>query len=353
MPPPKRPPDANAVQPSKRERGRVAQREYRKRHASKFQSLQDENQRLKDVIRNISKVASRDKHQGRELNDAISEAVLAADLQDADQGPDGEMNSSESGEVVLLADPTLNLEMPSEQPASPNQLAIGTNALYSGSNISQTLGQQVWLGSDHLVRIYDAPSDVAPYLGDGLFTIAGCLYWACTYYAVSLWKKLKHPDKLDHLEQGRWDRLFNHSKYLFDHDFLISLAQARLELRQNGYIDQVHLQTHHADNKALLNVYKNVEQEYANRGETLQWWRKPQDVENYIKQHLTAHELAQLQEILEGRGSARSLRAFGNLFESLAHSFVCFGDGPRWNVIHVSMALGAWLGNRDQWWGSS
>ncbi|KAH7165654.1 hypothetical protein EDB81DRAFT_679724 [Dactylonectria macrodidyma] len=353
MPPPKGHHDGKVVQPSKRERGRVAQREYRKRHASKFQSLQDENQRLKDAIRNISRVASRDKHQGRELSDAISEAVSAAGLQEASQEPEEEMTSSESSEVVLLADPTLPRETRSEQPRSSDQLEIGINAIYRDSNTSQALSQQVWLDSDRLVRIYEAPSDVAPYLGDGLYTIAGCLYWACTCYAVSLWKKLKNPGKLDHSEQSQWDRMFNHSKHLVDHDFLISLAQARLEFRKHGYIDRVHLQTHHADNKALLNVFKNVEQEYASKRETLQWWKKPQDVENYIKQHLTAFELAQLQDILEGRGSERALQAFGNLFETLTHSFVCFGDGPRWNVVHVSMSLGAWLGNRDQWWGSS
>ncbi|KAH8733979.1 hypothetical protein BGZ61DRAFT_445638 [Ilyonectria robusta] len=345
--------DKNAVQPSKRERGRVAQREYRKRHNSKFQSLQEENQRLKDAIQKISTVASTSGRREQELKDAISEAVSIAGVQTVDQSPVEEVGSSQDGEPTSLVALPLTRETLPEPWLPPNQSETGGNSLLQDFHTPPILSQQLWLDTDRLVRIYDTPSDIVPYLGDGLLTVAGCLYWACTYHAVSLWRKIKNPQEPNLSDQGRLDRMFNHSKYLNDHNFLMSIAQARLDFRNQGYIERLHEQDYPADKEAMAEVCKLVLHEYAEKKEDLQWWRNPREVESYIKQHLTTDELAQLQELVEGRGSTKAVRAFSSLFDTLAQNFVCFGNEPRWNVVHISMTLGAWLGNRSDWWGSS
>lgn len=47
-----------SIKQTRRERGKLAQREYRKRHASTFQNLKEENQSLKDSIRHLTAVAA-------------------------------------------------------------------------------------------------------------------------------------------------------------------------------------------------------------------------------------------------------------------------------------------------------
>lgn len=330
----------------------MAQREYRKRHNSKFKSLQEENQRLKDAIQKISTVASTSGHRGQDLENVISEAVSIAGVQTVDQSPVEEAGSSQDGEPTSLVALPLSRETLPEQWIPPNESETGGNSLLQNFH-APPLSQQLWLDTDRLVRIYDAPSDIGPYLGDGLLTVAGCLYWACTYHAVSLWKRVKSPQEPNLSDQSRLDRMFNHSKYLNDHNFLMSIAQARLDFRNQGYIERLHEQDYPADKEAMAEVCKLVLHEYAEKKEDLQWWRNPREVESYIKQHLTEDELAQLQELVEGRGSTKAVRAFYSLFDTLAQNFVCFGNEPRWNVVHISMTLGAWLGNRSDWWGSS
>ncbi|KAK7413733.1 hypothetical protein QQX98_007376 [Neonectria punicea] len=346
MSPPIEPQSRNAAEPSKRERGRIAQREYRKRHASRFQSLQEENQRLKNAILKISRAASSGERRGKQLEEAILEAAVTAELDETEQKRLEEASPlQDSVEDSLIRHPSL-LEMPSEQWISQNQTETSIESLSLDNTSLLMLSQQIWLDADRVVRIYDAPSDVVAFLGDGLFTIAGCLYWACTYYAVSLWKKTKGLETPAPSDKNRLDRMFNHSKHLTDRDFLLSLAQARLEFRKKGYVERMYVQDFYKDNDAIAEVHEKIKEEYAEKNEAIQWWRKPQEVETYMRQHLTAEELVQLQDIVEGRGSETALKAFAPLFETLASNFVCFGDGPRWNVVHVSMTLGAWLGSR-------
>ncbi|KAH6893016.1 hypothetical protein B0T10DRAFT_604283 [Thelonectria olida] len=317
----------DSTQLSKRERGKLAQREYRKRHASRFQTLKDENLRLKNAIRKIRQSASRDRNLGPEFFDALSEAVEAAGLGDTVQKKSGRVSDQDA--VLASSADTAVASMRDGQPSSG-------------------LSQPIWLNTDRLVRIYDAPADVLPYLGEGLFTFAGCLYWACTYYAVSIWKKIKKLPQPSYSYQSKLDRMFNHSKHLNDHEYLLAMAQARIEFRKKGFVDRLYEEDYATENATLAGYHNLVKREYEERNEALQWWRKPQEVESYLRPLLTADENSQLQEIVEGRGSAEAFETFASLFETLAQSFVCFGDGPRWNLIHVSMTVGAWLKHRRE-----
>lgn len=223
-------------------------------------------------------------------------------------------------------------------------------APYQPGRFSPPLGQSLWLDSDRFARVFDVPADAAPYLGDGMSTLAACFYWASVNHTVSLWKEFNQPGAKFRTDRNRLDRLYNHSKYLTDKDFLVSLAQARLGHKQKQLAGQTESwwpQTKEESIKTsmLSPLYLKVKKEYEERGERLDWWKNPKEVEEYMRKHMSDKDCADLQAVVEGRGSRAAAIKFAPLVESLAESYVCFGDSPRWNAIHVSMTLGIWLRN--------
>lgn len=191
-----------------------------------------------------------------------------------------------------------------------------------------------------------------PFLGENLLTFSGCLYWACTYYAVSIWRTLKNLPQPSFSYRSRLDRLVNHAQHLNDHEFLLSLAQARIDFREKGFVHGLYEAGYFLEREPL-SVCKNfVKREYQERDECRKWWRGPREVESYIRPLLTVEENAQLEEVVQGRGSTRNVDMYGPLFEGLAKSFVCFGDGPRWHIIHLSLMVGGWLKERPSVVGS-
>ncbi|KAM0421523.1 hypothetical protein ACHAPT_010697 [Fusarium lateritium] len=318
----------------KRERSRIAQREYRKRHASKFHTLKDENRRLRNAIKKIDQVASQRARHDRELQAALAEARAVAGLE-----------SDDSSALTRVPSPSQKTVSP--RPPSARALLHSQSAFFSvagGMNANPLgMGQQIWLDTDRLVRIYEAPMDAAQYLGDGLFTFAGALYWACTRNTVSLWQahKMALIGKAARAESNL-DRLFNHSKHLRDHDFLVSLALVRLEYHQKGYAHLPHTSTQDEWNQVVPNLSKKIERDYMERGETLEWWKNPREVEEFVMRHLEPEEIVELKALIEGRGTGTALAKYTPLVDALVQSFVCFGDGPRWNILYVSMMVGGW-----------
>ncbi|KAJ3461325.1 hypothetical protein MRS44_009878 [Fusarium solani] len=254
----------------KRERSRIAQREYRKRHASKFSSLKDENRRLRNALKKIDRIASQRARHDRELQAALAEAREIADIEDDD-----------SSALTRVPSPSQRTITPARQ--APTRAMFNAQPAFfsvaNGNHLNvQSLGlpQQVWLDTDRLVRIYEAPMDAAQYLGDNLFTFAGALYWACTKNAVSLWqaKQLSLMGKVARTESNL-DRLFNHSKHLSDHDFLVSLALARLEYHQKGYTHLPPTATQAQWDQIVPDLSKKIERDYAERGRRWSGGRRP------------------------------------------------------------------------------
>ncbi|KAJ4321288.1 hypothetical protein N0V84_005422 [Fusarium piperis] len=331
------------TQDPKRERSRVAQREYRKRHASKFHSLKDENRRLRNALKKIDQVASQRARHDRELQAALVEAREVAGIED-----------DNSSALVRAPSPSQRTVSPA-RPPSARVSFNSQSAFFSAAGSVNYMnahqrgpGQQIWLDTDRLVRTYEAPTDAAQYLGDNLFTFAGALYWACTRNTVSLWqaKQLALMGKAARTESNL-DRLFNHSKHLRDHDFLVSLALTRLEYYQKGYIHLPPTANQAQWGQILPDLSKKIEQDYAERGEALEWWKTPHEVEEFVKRHLEPEELVELQALIEGRGTGAALAKYTPLVDVLVQSFVCFGDGPRWNILWVSMLVGGWRTNQQ------
>ncbi|KAF5668109.1 regulator-Ty1 transposition 109 [Fusarium heterosporum] len=320
----------------KRERSRVAQREYRKRHASKFSTLKDENQRLRNALKRIERLAQKRGGKDQELEHALAEARETVGSDDS--------GSSSSLTLSSSTDAITDDRMSYMSRLLSSDIHLHTQALGQTTTPRLSLEQQLWTNTDRLVRIFEAPSDAGKYLGDGLYTFAGTLYWACTRNTVSLWEtyKLNMLGKPGLPVPNPMDRLFNHSKHLTDRRFLLSLALARLEYKHKGFIDSPHSGSELMWKSVLPNLRKKMERELSEKGQSPEWWKTPSEVETHLRKYLEPSEVDELQTLVEGRGSEAVLEKFQPLVEMLIDEFVCFTDGPRWNLLYVAMAVGSW-----------
>ncbi|RGP81788.1 regulator-ty1 transposition 109 [Fusarium longipes] len=323
----------------KRERSRVAQREYRKRHASKFNTLKDENQRLRNALKRIEKLAQKRGGKDQELETALAEARETVGVDDSDGNAQTSTSSSSETSDPITAERTSYISG-----LLSSDIHLHTQALGQDVTPRLSLEKHLWTDTDRLARIFEAPSDARSYLGDGLYTFAGTLYWACTRNTVSLWEtyKLNMLGRPGPPDMNPMDRLFNHTKHLSDRRFMLSLALARLEYKHKGFIDPPHGATEMVYKSVLPDLRKKMEQELADKGQGLEWWKTPREVEHHLMKYLEPSEVDELQALIEGRGSQAVLAKYKPLVEMMIEEFVCFPDGPRWNLLYVAMAVGSW-----------
>ena len=75
-------------------------------------------------------------------------------------------------------------------------------------------------------------------------------------------------------------------------------------------------------------------------GEPEGWWRAADGVELFLrKQALPPEGVARFDEVLAGGGSEKHRHDVKSMLEKLALNYKCFGDGPRWNAIYVTVAM--------------
>lgn len=319
----------------------MAQRAYRKRHASTFQSLKDENRKLKEAIKAISDAAAHQNRVPAQLDLAIKNACNIAGvtnevtLGSIHKGPSKENDPQELSNQVIASSQSLHTIQESEIARQEN--------LYHTDYPTPRLHYGLELETDQVVRIFDMPSDVAPYLGDGMFTLGGCIYWASLAHTVSLWRKTKDGTSPSSL----MNRMFDHSRHLSDHAFIVSLAEMRLEYKRKGHMEARFgdVFRHCMDNPTERHL--KIIQEQTEGGMPLEWWMSPERVEEYVKKQLGTERFDFLRPAFEGHGSVDVAQRARPLIDGLARSFVCFGNGPRWNAVHVSLLVGGWLSNTD------
>ncbi|KAK1760156.1 hypothetical protein QBC47DRAFT_355367 [Echria macrotheca] len=212
----------------KRERGRLAQRAFRKRQIDTIRELREDNQALRAAIDRISRVyatgpVSQALHA--ELQTALEEAFRVAGLDPSlarsfsDSGEDGEdddvmsvpsgypapgqlgaMLSQSGGNLslgasVFSAPPVSNqLAMTTQalnplytqqamtQPQMYSQLPFSTSSppsptLSSNGRMSPRMTYGLWFEPDRNIRIVQPPQDIIPYVGEGMRTLAGAIFW--------------------------------------------------------------------------------------------------------------------------------------------------------------------------------
>ena len=294
------------------------------------------------------------------LKDVISEAQSLAGIEkESSRNPDVPIETTETSQSLAVTPYNSQQTVTTVLPVSIDKSSYtnfnsfrSDTAPYGPGRFSPPLGDSLWLDSDRVARLFDVPLDVAPYLGEGLSTLAACLYWACVNHTVFLWREFNQPGAVFRTDRNRLDRLFNHSKYLTDREFLVALANARLGHKRKklagGTERWLPPTQEEATKQSMLSpLYQKVRQEYEERGERVDWWKNPQEVEEYMRMHMSDKDCADLQAVVEGRASKAAAIKFAPLVESLAETYVCFGDSPRWNAVQVSMTIGMWLRNKD------
>lgn len=183
------------------------------------------------------------------------------------------------------------------------------------------------------------PPDILPFLGPGMATLAGCLYWACTHITVGLWQQSEDGDTSD-ANQRALNSIFSRTEEGFsDRGFLMTLAKARLDIARNGSTS-VRSSDQREMNLAIEDMHARMDEENERQGLRKEWWRTPQEVEEYARQRMEPHEYARVQLSVENGGPRHLIKALADFLGIMGKNYKCFGGGPRWNVTFASMAVG-------------
>lgn len=202
--------------------------------------------------------------------------------------------------------------------------------------LTPRLDYGLWFDADRLIRVLEPPIDIMPYLGSGLHTLAGCIFWSTLNYTIDLWNSRSAPPATRNL-----DRIFNHSRHLTDRQYLLSLTQARVDYKQKGYMfrklsDQF-------ERSAMTDLHKLIRDDYENKGISAKYWKTPEEVAACVLDVMTPDEAARFQAVIEGKGTPADEELLRPLIAWFAENFICFGNGPRWSAVFVSVGLGSWI----------
>ncbi|KAK6951603.1 hypothetical protein Daesc_006125 [Daldinia eschscholtzii] len=346
----------------RRERGKLAQRAFRKRHNKTTRDKHDETQRLKEAISKIVRVARHDDRP--ELVKAIREAAGVTGLDEQtttelyDEGRTqaertAEPSQSSSGSRHTL--PVVGVsstELGTKAQGMP--LSIGTRMgwvlktqdpapLGRGSDVEWTstrLDYGLWFDTSRFIRADKPPSDIIPYLGKGMHTFAGRLFWACGELMLEQCRRVElyehtNPRKAREAQEVIWN-MVQHSKPLHNVRYIIALAEARREFRDRGYIEGNN-PAGEIDSAFILQ--EQVMNDYKSKGEDTTGWLSPMAVELELRKCLSLESSRRLDRVLQTWDSNQVegplLDMIQSLIWKLAASYICFGDGPRWRTDRI------------------
>ncbi|KAI1206367.1 uncharacterized protein F4807DRAFT_453538 [Annulohypoxylon truncatum] len=360
----------------RRERGKLAQRKFRERQINKLSKGKSNeartNQRLKAAIEKITKVARSDDRP--ELLQAIREA---AEITGSDAWWLGENNDGrDEGETATTElSPSSSYPLPyagTPLPIGGAQL-IGTTSTNQGvaqgafphldscadmrqnsekstsfdtgltlERVGPRLGYGLWFNAERFVRIDNPPLDIVPYLGKGMKTFAGRLFWNCGEYLLNLCRRAEAYSNTDPLvareaNEKIWN-MVQHSPPLHNMRYIIAMAEARHEFRDRGYIEGNN-PAGEADSAELL--HELVLADYKKRGDDTAIWLSASGVENELRRFMSDGLCERLERVLEnwdlGRQAGDPLaKMIQSLIHTLSSSFICFGNGPRWRADRVA-----------------
>ncbi|KAI1390574.1 uncharacterized protein F4822DRAFT_154905 [Hypoxylon trugodes] len=348
----------------RRERGRLAQRAFRKRHGKATQDKHTETQKLKAAIEEIVRVVRRDDRP--ELIRAVREAaeMTGSDVQISDDSPGTTERATmrpalplhNLGDLVpLIADPPPGLTASTQGKVAFKNNWLNWNLNYpvsttSGAKLdsaqtSTRPGYGNWFETDRYIRNDSPPLDIIPYLGTGMTTFAGRLFWASGEYLLHLCWQAEANEKINpRVAREANERIWNmirHSQPLHNVRYIIALAEARREFRDRGFIEGNN-PAGEADSGCLLN--EHVVADYKARGEDPAGWLSPIAVEQELRKRLSQESYKQFETALERWGSNEAegpvAEVVQSLIQNLVTSFVCFGDGPRWHTDFVAALFG-------------
>ncbi|KAH7318141.1 hypothetical protein B0I35DRAFT_235823 [Stachybotrys elegans] len=336
------PPD-EGVTASRRERGKLAQREYRKRHANKFRTLQEENKRLKDAISHISKVVAGDGRTWPELEVALIRAWGAAgatmdeqddeDLGHAFMQPNTESVSSASS-GIMDAMPALSTSLPGQIP----MLHSLTDAPVMAPTMAPNPHNPHWSDTFPLPPDMSLPLQLSQGLANPPRSISGFLEWICANYTMALWRETRAGGFTSRVEDLVMQNMVSNYSSLSDGDPITLAMVNRLGSYHDNYgpprIQGI---------EALADRYDTLRLQAVDTLARRGWWKTPKDIEEQIQSMSQPEELDQIQACMDGRSNDPIMTlALARLYIGMCRNFVRFPEGPRWNTMYVTVATGLW-----------
>lgn len=321
---------------SRRERGVLAQRAYRKRHANKFQDLKEENDRLRDAIRQVSAVATAGGIFTGELDEALRRARDTAGIEDAAIGAgsaasqSGSLQSTKAPQAIIV-------------PASADMTAVGTGGAASVMIVDRN--GLVF----HNLRLR---ANVNSYLDATPSTLAGYIYRTVVYYAVQRWQDYFYPMADDSIvspplgtypfPSGPSTASLSPGPSDLPSAFRNPSTKNPFFIRRNeAAIGDVCVfsrpPSHDADESSPTCAH--VRTGRCRMSEPKDWWRASDGLETYLRQQLPAEGFARLMRTLEGGGTEEEKCLVDDILKGFARNYKCFGDGPRWNAVYVKLAM--------------
>ncbi|KAM7193134.1 hypothetical protein V8F33_008006 [Rhypophila sp. PSN 637] len=237
----------------RRERGRMAQRAFRQRQITTIRDLKGRNQELVDAIEHVTRAAARfsridspSSYDRASLDTAIKEARSLAGLPPVGQDDNRDdvirverdhwppISNSLGLDPTQPSIPTAkDSDVSSRDSSSPSQTVSVEDMVYqdfqnrtlqnntrnqslvtrqhnsntnsyftsqetsapaittaTGGRISPRLTYGIWFEPDRFIRVINPPSDILPYLGPNINTLAGAIYWAGLGYGFTVLKEV-------------------------------------------------------------------------------------------------------------------------------------------------------------------
>ncbi|KAI2777938.1 hypothetical protein F4815DRAFT_447740 [Daldinia loculata] len=346
----------------RRERGKIAQRAFRKRQSNTSRDKRNETQRLKEAISKIVRVARHDDRP--ELVKAIQEAAGVTGLDEhvvaelCDEGGNQTRRITKPSQPSPSSRDLLSTNTVSSTGLGTNTQGIppsigarsgwilksqDSTPLGRGTDIgwmSTRLDYGLWFDTSRFIRVDKPPSDIIPYLGKGMSTFAGRLFWACGELLLEQCRRAElyahtNPRVAREAREVIWN-MVQHSPPLHNVRYIIALAEARREFRDRGYIE--------GDNPAgeidsAFILQEQVMNDYKSKGQDATGWLSPMAVELELRRCLSLESSRQLDRVLQiwdsNQVEGPLLDMIQSLIWKLAASYICFGDGPRWRVDRV------------------
>ncbi|KAK5656700.1 hypothetical protein OQA88_4246 [Cercophora sp. LCS_1] len=203
----------------RQERGRLAQRAFRRRQTDTIRELREDNQALRGAIKQIlSAAASGPAAQtsgGRAspltaLQNAFRVAgldpSLANSLADSDPSLTGfslgaPLFSTPSSQLVIDGQQQSQMSTTSyhQQPATQMQLYSQPPVILvpsysrmtpavSDGRMSPRLTYGLWFEPDRAIRIVQPPTDIIPYVGDNMRSLAGAIFWTGMGFSLNCFR---------------------------------------------------------------------------------------------------------------------------------------------------------------------
>ncbi|KAI1102876.1 hypothetical protein F4804DRAFT_249644 [Jackrogersella minutella] len=383
---------------ARRERGKLAQRAFRQRQIDTIRSLEEENQKLRKAISDISD-AARQNDVAPSLTLAISDARRVAGLpvtemagQPSGSGiptsEDSGWSSSTSNDDVANVDlvPSQNDSMfgfmmsssggqelmdewsqlllagntDAYVPSSTNQETFDSGVDMTAPSVPHMRGPLSTMGvplpsfePDRAIHLTNPPPDIVPYMGAGAYTLAGQMYWSAMAFGFQAIKAIistsEPPPAAVHIVED----VFMHTLKHMAIPKLVQLMHARLAFRRHGYF-QLSSDEHWDEIRSFVDpagpskIHDVLADELLKAGVRKDDYLTPLDVERQLRDRFR-DGYPVFEAALHGRALVvEHVACMRRLMRLLSRQSVCFGDGPRWRPDSVDLLADGWQTSMGQ-----